>query len=232
MEPLYRTAYRTILDRIAAGTYPPGGMLPSEFELGADLGVSPGTARKALSQLEAKNIVRRRQGRGTFVTVHTPEESLFHFFRLRDGDGRQVVPVLRRERIARRAATDPERTALHDAPAEVFAITRIREAGGRPICRERSVVPVPLFPGLADRAPLPNTMYSLFQQSYGCVIIAAEDSLAAGVADEGLAADLEVAPGTPVLRSERRSFDLLDRLVELRESLYLTDAARYVVRLE
>ncbi len=230
--PLYQVVYKEIIQRIADGIYPPGTMLPSEFDLGDELGVSQGTARKALSELERKRIVERRQGRGTFVTLRTPENSLFHFFRLRTADGQQVAPSLDSEEVVRRAAKQQERETLFGNPKEVFEISRVRSFRGKPMCHEASVVPVELFPGLPERAPLPNTLYVLFQQAYSCVIISAEDHLRAGILGPELGAKLGTEPNAPSIIADRKAYDLLERVVELRTSVYLTDDVFYSVMMD
>ena len=229
---LYQTVFDKIIERIVSGAYGPGSMLPSEFDIAAELGVSQGTARKALIELERKRIIERRQGKGTFVSQRTPENSLFHFFNLRDSDGEQVVPELKEETVRRRKANPEERKQLFGNPAQVFEIERVRSWHDKPLCHEFSIVPAELFPGLADRAPLPNTLYVLFQQAYGCAIISAEDSLIAGILGADLGARFENPADTPVLIGMRRSFDLLDRVVELRRSVYLTENASYMVRMD
>lgn len=230
--PLYQVVYNEIVQRIADGRYAPGTMLPSEFDLGTELGVSQGTARKALTELEKKRIVERRQGRGTFVTLRTPENSLFGFFLLQDKGGAPVKPELMSEDIRRRSATKHETATLHGAPSSVFEIARVRHFKGKPFIRETSVVPVALFPGLPERAPLPNTLYVLFQQAYARIIIAAQDDLRGGLVDEATAALLNCAAGTPALISERKSMDLLDQVIELRTSVILTQDMCYSVRLD
>lgn len=214
------------------GIYPPGSMLPSEIDLGEELGVSQGTARKALIELEQKGIIERRQGRGTFVALRTPESSLFHFFRLRDRNGEQIVPELEQEAIRRRAATGQERTALHGSPEEVYEIVRVRSLRGVPLCHEICVVPTALFPGLQERAPLPNTLYVLFQQAYSCVVMAAEENLTAGLLGEDFSEALRTGPDTPVITARRKTYDLLNRVVELRTTRFLTGENSYFVRLK
>lgn len=232
VEPLYRVVSNTIIERIVDGTYPPGAMLPSEMDLAAQLGVSQGTARKALIDLEQKGIIDRRQGRGTFVTLRTPESSLFHFFRLRDSNGDQIVPELEQESITRRTATSQERDTLHGAPDKVYEIVRVRGRDGVPLCHEICVVPTALFPGLQERAPLPNTLYVLFQQAYSCIIISAEENLKAGLLGKEFASALRSSPDEPVITARRKTYDLLDRIVELRTTRILTDQNSYFVLLK
>lgn len=229
--PLYQKAAETLIQRIADAVYPPGSILPSEFDLAAELHVSQGTARKALAVLETRGIVERRQGKGTFVTLRTPENSLFHFFKLRTKDGAQAVPLKRSEVVITRRATKAERAALHGAPERVFEISRIRTFEDKVLCREVSVLAEARFPGLKERAPLPNTLYVLLQQAYACIIISASEHLTAGVLDDAQAAEMDQAPGTPVIIAHRQARDLQDRVVELRTSTYLTDRTYYDVNL-
>ena len=130
-------------------------MLPSEADLGAELGVSQGTVRKALIDLERSGVVVRQQGRGTFVAVTTPERALFHFFRLRRSDGSQVTPELETETVRRRRLTAHEKATFGGSAGDAaFEILRMRRIDGRPRVRERIVLPARLFPGLAERTPL------------------------------------------------------------------------------
>lgn len=58
----------TLFARISSGEYPPDSRLPSERALAAELGVSRNTVREALDVLESRDMIRRRQGSGSFVT--------------------------------------------------------------------------------------------------------------------------------------------------------------------
>ena len=81
-QPLYAQVRARMMQRLIAGQWRPGEMLPSEFRLADLFGVSQGTVRKALDALAADNVVVRRQGRGTFVAEHDQHRALFHFFHL------------------------------------------------------------------------------------------------------------------------------------------------------
>lgn len=81
-------------------------MLPSESEIGRELGASQGTVRKALDMLARDRLVVRRQGKGTFVVEHTPEDVLFRFFQIYADDGARILRAASapRRRSARRTA--------------------------------------------------------------------------------------------------------------------------------
>lgn len=229
--PLYQSVVETITNRVVSGELGPGAILPSEKDLGAELGVSQGTARKALSMLEGKGILQRRQGLGTFVATTTPESALFHFFRLRQADGAQVQPHLLSENIRKRAARASERSALRDCGDRVYELVRVRAVDGTPVVRETIVFPVSLFPGLHERGELPNALYALFQRSYGIAVVGAKEKLKAAAAGEEDAAALHVEQGSPLLQVDRSAIDITDRVVELRSSRYVTDELHYDISL-
>lgn len=229
--PLYRRVSETILGRITRGELGPGAMLPSEAHLASELRVSPGTARKALMELEARGVLRREQGRGTFVATTTPESALFHFFRLRRADGSEAKPVLESEAVTRRAALAAERMAFGEVSDEVFEISRVRSIDGRRIIREVLIVPAFLFPGLLDRLPLPNALYALYQQSYNIRIAEAAEELRGVLANAEDAALMDVTAGAAMIEVSRRATDLSGRTVELRRSRYVTDDLHYAISL-
>lgn len=231
-KPLYQSAYDSLLRLIADGEFPPGSILPNEFEIGERLNVSQGTARKALTLLEQKGVVQRRQGKGTFVTLRTPEDSLFNFYPLRDGKDQQIIPHLADETVRKRKASKTESQILFGAPSEVFVVSRYRTHEGAALTLEETILPVDLFPGLLDRAPLPNAMYVMFQHAYSCVIISAEEKLWAELLGIEKAEPYGLDPATPVIIGRRESVDLLDRTVEIRTNTYFTGTARYSATLK
>ncbi|MEM6561112.1 MAG: GntR family transcriptional regulator [Planctomycetota bacterium] len=65
--PLYAAARDAILAAIDDGRYELGGRIPSTAELSRQLDVSLVTGHRALQELVAAGVLRRSQGRGTFV---------------------------------------------------------------------------------------------------------------------------------------------------------------------
>lgn len=66
--PLYVQIQRLLHERMATRVWAPGSVLPNEGDLAREFGVSVGTMRKALHELEAAGWIVRKQGRGTFVS--------------------------------------------------------------------------------------------------------------------------------------------------------------------
>ncbi len=229
--PLYVRVRDRLVERIRSGEWKPGQLIPNEFEIAAEFGVSQGTARKAISELASERLVTRRQGRGTFVVEHTPAHVLFRFFNLYDDAGAAVIPDSR-DIITKVGSADAgERKALAlEHGARVIRIARTRSRNGRPFIRETIALPEALFPGLAERPEIPNTLYDLFQKAYGVLVLRTDDRLSAVAADAEIAATLGVPPGAPLLRIDRTAFTLDDKPIEWRVSLCHLEHAHYLAR--
>lgn len=65
--PVWRQIAEVITSRIADGTYPVGGRLPSTLELSTEFGVATSTAQKVMAHLKAEGLVRGEVGLGSFV---------------------------------------------------------------------------------------------------------------------------------------------------------------------
>jgi GntR family transcriptional regulator len=231
-QPLYAQVKTLILQRLIAGQWRPGELLPSEFQLAAQFGVSQGTVRKALDELAAENVVVRRQGRGTFVAEHDDHRALFHFFHLVGPDGERRLPVSRFISVRKGLANsmEAERLAI-DRGDTVIRIRRVRLLDGRPAISETIAVAQARFPDLADIREVPNTLYDLYERRYGVTIARAVESLSAVAADDRDVKLLEIAPGTPLLEIDRTALALDGRPIEWRVSRCLTGRHRYLVEL-
>lgn len=230
--PLYARVKALVLARIMSGDWPPGRALPAEMELARELGVSQGTVRKALDALAAEQVVVRRQGSGTYVAEHTPAHMLFRFFNIYDEGGTQVLPDSRPARATTGEANAMERRRLELGEGEkVIRISRIRTRAGRPFMDDRIVLPEALFPGLAQEAEMPNTLYDLFQKRYRIHVAHTEEKVTAVAATARLAERLDVKPGSPLLAIDRVTYDLSGRRIEWRLSHAHLDRAHYFARL-
>lgn len=231
--PLYAKARDTLLERIRSGVWRPGQAIPNEFEIAAELGVSQGTARKALDALAGAGLLVRRQGRGTFVVEHTPDDVLFRFFHLYDDGGHPVRPDSTGVRCVRRTGTAEELDGLAlEQGAAVLVIERVRTRDGRAFITETIVLPADLFCDLCDGAPIPNTLYDLFQKKFGVLVGRADERITAVAATPADAAALGVAVGAPLLRIARIAFDIDERPIELRSSVCCLDGLHYLARLK
>lgn len=66
--PRWRQVYAVLAERIADGTYPPGGRLPSAMAICEEFGISQVTAKRVLTELRQAGLAAMYPGVGTFVT--------------------------------------------------------------------------------------------------------------------------------------------------------------------
>jgi GntR family transcriptional regulator, histidine utilization repressor len=113
--PLYQRVKDFVLERIAAGAWSEGDLVPSENQITRDLGVSRMTAHRALRELTSDGVLRRVQGVGTFVAVPKPQSELLEIRNIAEeiaarGHAHSArVHLLRRERADKRVAAALER---------------------------------------------------------------------------------------------------------------------------
>lgn len=227
--PLYRQVKDRLVRRIAEGAWQTGQLIPSEFQIAAELGVSQGTVRKALDEMTADNLLVRRQGVGTFVASHDEDRILFQFFKLTRDDGAREFPgsqVLSVER-GRADADTAARLSLARGAA-VVRIHRLRSLGGVVAISEHIAVPAARFPGLEQADPVPNNLYGLYAGRYGVTVARATESLKAVSCPAEDAALMGINPGAPVLAIDRLAADLDGQGVEWRVSLCRTDRFHYL----
>lgn len=230
--PLYAQVREQLVQRISTGAWRPGQLIPNEFELAKEMGVSQGTARKALDSLASDGLLVRRQGRGTFVVEHTPSDMLFRFFNLFDRDGTAIVPDSRDVRVQLRGATAAERRNLQlGYDGDVIRISRVRTREGHPFIVETLVLPASRFAGLERLAAIPNTLYDYFQKHYGITVTRGDEHISAVLAGRREAKVLGIEEGAPLLKIDRRMFDLDNNVVEWRVSFCHLSEAFYGVRL-
>jgi GntR family transcriptional regulator len=229
--PLYRQVRDLLVKRIVDGVWKPGEVLPNEFDIAADLGVSQGTVRKALDQLEAEKFVLRRQGKGTFVASHDEARILFQFFKLVPDSGVSEFPDSRILSVAAVAADARAGSALAlRAGARVVRIERVRSLAGRICIFERILLPRALFPGIEKR-DLPNNLYELYRSDFGVTIVRASEKLKAIAAKPRDAKHLGLKARAPLLSVDRTAFADDGRPVEWRVSLCQTDTLHYLADL-
>jgi len=232
-QPLYKQVYNLLTERIVSGELKPSESLPSEQALAAELGVSQGTVRKALNQMVAENLLNRRQGKGTYVSEHTQESSLFRFFRFREPGGDSLVPQTKLMSVERRVCNEREQAHLNLGSGDfVVEMHRVRSLENQAVIVERIIQPLSVFPDIDLEPTIPNSLYTLYQEKFGISIVEVREELrAVGMPSES-AASLGLTAGDPVLCVERASVNIDGRIVEWSQAFCKTEHFVYSVSLK
>ena len=240
---LYLQVKRELLRRIEALQWGPGHCLPSERELAAELGVSIGTLRRAVDELVHEQVLVRRQGKGTFVVLHSRDRYLFQFFRVEPREealepalrGAQEYPDVECLSFERARVEEGAAEALRLRPGEpVFSILNRLSLKRRPVVLDRIVIPAALFKGLTERRfrERRGTVYNFYQTDFGITVLHARERARATLASREAMRCLGVAAGSPLLEVRRLALSFGQRPVEWRTSLIHTERHDYVADVE
>ncbi len=203
--PLYRQLMQRIRADIASGLYPVQTRIPSEAELGEKYQVSRVTVRKALAELTSEGLLRRMQGKGTYVCAPRLKSNLrevtsFHESCRMMGckPGAKVISA----QVIR--AEDDLREKLAITTDEAVEIIRLRTADGEPVMLETNRFPMSYaFLLAADQTG--SLYHQLAQRGIEAASGVHEISLCYATAHQ--AKLLEVEVGAALLMLEQIIFD-------------------------
>jgi len=218
-KPLYKIVETHLREKIEAGEWVPGDLIPSEPQLSKLLDVSIGTVRKAIDQLEQENLLFRHQGKGTYVSRIDFDRSLFRFFTYGTGTGesariRKVTP--KRARIS-----GTEEICRHlEAPVgtPLIYIERLGlDEDDQPVLLEKCWWLADVVEGLEDEdLHIPDLFYALIEEKFNVHIVRAEETLTADIADVETAKMLNIIPGDPLVVLLRSTHANNDKIIEYR----------------
>lgn len=209
----------------------PGAMLPGERELASSCGVSRMTVRRALDELEARRIVERRHGAGTFVRRPAAAQPLMATSFHEDMRRRGLRASSRLVGDTTEYATVDLASRLEIAEGDpVLVIRRLRLADDEPIALETLHVPADRVPGLVGADLAAGSYYAVLRERYGRRVASGRQSVAPVVVEADDAGLLGIAPGTAAFRFLRISRDHQGEVVELVDALYRAD--RYLIEID
>ena len=172
VKSLYEKTIVFVLQYIDEQKLKEGDQLPTEAQLSSLAGVSLVTVRRALSELSSQAVVRREQGRGTFVARPRVKAETTKIGGLRNGLHLDVRSKLQTRILScdARASTASEAKTLGlSSGATVWEVSRLRLLNKRPMIWEQSVIPKILAPNLAAYLSVPEkrSLYDLLDEEYG-----------------------------------------------------------------
>ena len=229
--PRYVQLRRRLIAGIESGALPPNSSLPPEREIAELTELSRVTVRKAIQGLVREGLIEQRQGSGSFVRepVTRMEQSLSHLTSFTEDMARRGMETTSTwlERGVFMASAE-EVAAFGLAPGDnVARISRLREAGGRPMALERAALPLDMLPNPIE---VTTSLYEVLDRLGNRPVRAVQKISAINLAARE-AALLGVAEGAAGLSIARTSYLATGRVAELTHSLYRGDAYDFVAEL-
>lgn len=236
--PLYFQLREAILREIHARGLAPGDQLPTEAELERRYGVSRSTIRQALNDLAADGVIRRIQGKGTFVGTpkiqHVPV--LTSFSELLRSQGYTPSHRLLASSVRPAPPEVADGLGLEEGAACRF-LRRLFLADADPVGLAETWLPRSLLgehDDLLEQGAIEyGSLYELLQgEPIGLVLSRAIETINPGLAEEPDAGLLRCEPGGPLLLIKRITFTPDDRAVEWTRLLFAGDRYEYRVEMQ
>ena len=226
--PLYKQLMQKLRSDIAAGVYPVHSRIPSEQELCETYQVSRVTVRKALAELTQEGLLKRRQGKGTFVEVprlckDLKDVNSFH-------DACRVMGCEPGTRVLHaqmvHAGEEDVRDLMVEEDAMVVELVRLRLADDTPVMLETNRFP-DTYAYLLEE-DLTGSLYAILQR-HGIETAQAIHEISLSYATAARAKQLEVSTGDALLMLREVIYDQHHR--PLHTSRQFIPADRFTFRI-
>lgn len=199
----------SIRSRITSGQWPPHYRLKSEPELAAELSVSRGTLRRALTTLIAEGLLRQVQGKGTFVTSNVIEPSIAQRLTSLSEDfesqGIEATTSVLATRLIH--APLPIMNLLDiSATQQVLELRRLRSTSAGPVALLLNYVRTDLAGGIHKIDFAHKTLFAALEEDFGLTIGSGRRTFSAQSATQEVAEALGLALHAPVQYLEQITY--------------------------
>lgn len=229
--PLYKQLYEALLAKVKSGEYQVGDKIPSEEQLIRIYGVSRVTVRNAIKQLVDENILVKRHGKGTFVSMPAYIESMTAGGSFREsGLQMQKKPGTKVVSVEEKEATGHVAQALGIEKGQyVIAIERVRLLDGTAAIFEvdyfRNDFDFMLEVNLADESLL-DTL-----RTHGGLIASYFDNIIEiSLADEKVARYLGVEEEEPLVKINQTVIDEKNQILYFNEQYIRSEIYKVAIR--
>lgn len=235
--PLYFQLYTLLKRSILDGSVAHGTQMPTEQQLAEAFGVSRITAKRAMDELAAEELVERRRGKGTHVVyeyrpkpVQAPLVGMLQEIESMARHSDAAVLSCRRLR-----PPQPINRLLDLGPAaKALYLERVRSRDGQPFGHYASWT-AGLDTPLSKRDFRAQPRLEIFRRE-GLHITHVTQTINAAAASEALAAHLDTEPGAPLLTLVRHSFTTTasgdERMVDYLHAHYHPERFQYQMDLK
>ncbi len=231
--PLYHQLFLVLKRAILDGTIPHGAKMPTEQQLTDTFDVSRITSRRAMDELAAEKLIRRRRGKGSHViyqfrpqSTRAPMRGVLENFiqlgnnsRVRIIEIGHIIPPAEIRQLFGLGDTDL-----------VLAITRVsRTEAEDTYAYYQSWTAADI--GQLDHEQLETTSRLHLLRAAGLKLARVEQILGAVNAAPQVADELGIEAGDALLSMRRLSYDIDDQLVDIVDCLYNPQRFQYAMEL-
>jgi GntR family transcriptional regulator len=222
----YHEIASALRDRVVAGQFMAGRLLPSESDLSAEFSVSRVTVRRALEVLRDEGLVSAKQGFGWFVTADPVTQTLG---RLGTIEEQMVASGLQPARKIIDFAFEKasRKVAKLLGCEQVLRVKRVNLADDHPFAVVTVWCPFDLGKHLSRHDVEHSSFYNLLKINLG----GATQTIGADAATTTEAQLLEIPVGSPVLSCDRVTQDISGKAVLVSHHVFPAHRTNFVVDL-
>jgi GntR family transcriptional regulator len=222
----YHEIALALRDRVVAGQFMAGRLLPSESDLSAEFSVSRVTVRRALEVLRDEGLVSAKQGFGWFVTADPVTQTLG---RLGTIEEQMVASGLQPARKIIDFAFEKasRKVAKLLGCEQVLRVKRVNLADDHPFAVVTVWCPFDLGKHLSRHDVEHSSFYNLLNVNLG----GATQTIGADAATTAEAQLLEIPVGSPVLSCDRVTQDISGKAVLVSHHVFPAHRTNFVVDL-
>ncbi len=234
--PYYHQVKEAVKALIASGELKPGEMLPSEFSLSEQLGISRLVVHRAFRELVTEGLLIRKRAKGTFVAPpikrsYTVTGPLFSMTENLSADALEPSNTILLQEVIPAGEEIANELKLFKA-ARVIHLCNLRLAKQLPFAIEEMYLSFDRFPALATLDLNNTSVYATLEKIYNAHPQEALDLVTAGSATGQEAGLLGINKGAPVMRLKRISTDRGGLTVEYSKVVFHADRYQFVARLQ
>jgi GntR family transcriptional regulator len=234
--PYYHQIKEAVKALIASAELKPGDMLPSEFGLSEQLGISRLVVHRAYRELVSEGLLIRKRAIGTFVAPpikrsYTVTGPLFSMTENLSADALEPSNTILLQEVIPASQEIMQELKLPES-ARVIHLRNLRLAKQLPFAIEEMYFSCDRFPALADLDLNDCSVYVALEEIYDAHPQEALDLITAGSATSQEAGLLGINKGAPVMRLKRISTDRLGLPVEFSRVVFHADRYQFVARLQ
>jgi len=220
-----------ILRNLDSGMLSPGDRLPSENELSEQLNVSAITVKRALDELRRQGLIRRIQGRGSFVSPQKMILPLPRLFSLTEFT-RELGMRPTRHTIEISEAAAPSHVAHQltlSKHQRVVKLVRQLLMDENPIAIDTSYLPLSIFPELLSKYNDQIGLYGTLKDAYMLEISRAIDIIEPVLINPFESKLLETPVGSLGIALYRTGFGKADVPLEYTRSVFRGDLCSFSI---
>ncbi|HDT8037054.1 TPA: GntR family transcriptional regulator [Enterococcus faecalis] len=229
--PLYQQLYDAILNKVRSGEYQVGEKIPSEEQLMAIYGVSRVTVRNAIKQLVDENILIKRHGKGTFVSMPSYVESMTAGGSFTEsGLKMNRKPTTKIISICLKKATGHVAEALGvEKATEVIVIERLRSLDNMP-----AIFEIDYFRKedqfMLDLELTDTSLLDILRQYRGVIVSYFDNIIEIALADEKLAEALAISEEEALVKINQTVVDNDNQILYFNEQYIRKESYKVAIR--